>query len=71
MLHLTRRSGESVDLTDNRTGERVGTITLLGIADNGQARIGFDCPAHIRITRDNMKRRDGNGDSASEDEVDG
>lgn len=55
MLILTRRTSESVDLTDKRTNERLATVTILGKADNSTVRIGFDCPAHIKIERDDIK----------------
>jgi carbon storage regulator CsrA len=66
MLILTRRINESVDLIDKRSGERVGTVTILGSAQNGVFRVGFDCPAHVKIERDNIKRREGDGTSKDE-----
>jgi carbon storage regulator CsrA len=49
-LALGRRIGESIDLTDSRTGEWIATITVTKIA-GGQCRLAFDCPDHVRILR--------------------
>lgn len=65
MLILTRKVSESVDLIDKRSNERLGTIRILGQAANGDVRIGFDCPSHVMIERDDMKRRN-NGDEKSD-----
>lgn len=70
MLVLTRKINESVDLIDNRTGQRIGTVIILGMASNDTVRVGFDCPSHVRIERDNIKRRRSDGDGSKE-EIDG
>jgi sRNA-binding carbon storage regulator CsrA len=56
-LILTRKLGGAVDFTDTRTGELLGTIRILGIAKNGEVRMGFDCPDYICIERDDIKQR--------------
>ncbi len=63
MLLLTRRQGESVFLTDKRTNEVIGEVKIMS-ANPGAVRIGFACPSHIAITRDDMKsvkKEDSNG----------
>lgn len=56
MLVLTRKINEAVELTDSRTGESLGTVTLMGIA-GGVARLGFDFPRHVQILRDDVPDR--------------
>jgi sRNA-binding carbon storage regulator CsrA len=53
MLVLTRRAGESVFMTDTRTGEHLGEVKFIAYSSNGTLRIGFECPKHIAIVRDN------------------
>jgi carbon storage regulator CsrA len=56
MLLLIRRPGESVFLHDKRTKELVGEVKIIA-ANSGQVRIGFECPPHISIERDDIKNR--------------
>ena len=53
MLVLTRRPGESAFLTDTRTGEDLGEIKFISLTPHDTLRIGFECPLHISIVRDN------------------
>jgi carbon storage regulator CsrA len=57
MLMLTRRAGESIDLTDTVTGKVVATVTVLAFLPGGLVRLGFVAPATISILRDNAKER--------------
>lgn len=56
MLVLTRKPGESVFLTDTRTGEPLGEVKFIAYSSNGQLRIGFECPKYIAIIRDNANQ---------------
>jgi sRNA-binding carbon storage regulator CsrA len=64
MLLLTRRSGESVFLTDTRTGEKIGEVKIIGVNQGhmGMVRIGFECPDYIEIVRDDAKPLKENAD---------
>lgn len=66
MLILTRRKGEAVDLIDRRSEEVIATVTLLELLPNGNVRLGFDAPEHVRIIRDNAVRRHDDGDEEGE-----
>lgn len=57
MLMLTRKAGESVDLTDAVTGRKVATVQVLAFLPNDVVRLGFVAPPTITIMRDNAKRR--------------
>jgi carbon storage regulator CsrA len=57
MLVLTRRAGESVFLTDSNTGQSLGEIKILNVTPGHGVRIGFDCPAHISIVRDDVNEQ--------------
>ncbi len=56
MLILTRQVGEAVVLTDTTTGEVLGEVKLLGLTPT-EARIGFNCPRHIEVLRDDVRSK--------------
>jgi carbon storage regulator CsrA len=53
MLVIGRRVDESVTIT-TEAGTRI-TIMVCS-ADMGQCRLGIDCPKHLPISRDNMRK---------------
>jgi carbon storage regulator CsrA len=57
MLQLTRRVNEAVELRDTRTGEIIGTVIILGFT-RAAVRVGFECPKHIAVVRDNAINRE-------------
>ncbi len=54
MLLLTRRINESVYLLDSNTQEVLAEVKIIAI-NGGLVRIGFECPTHVAIRRDNIK----------------
>ena len=65
MLMLTRRINESVTLTDERTGETIGEVKLMGILSRNQVRLGFDIAPHVHVLRDNAVKKTRSQDAAS------
>ncbi|QDV49596.1 carbon storage regulator [Gimesia fumaroli] len=53
MLVLTRRTNESVTITDRETGKQL-TLKMLE-CKNGRSRIGFDGPRDFQISRDQVE----------------
>lgn len=56
MLVMKRRRRERLFMTDGRTGETLGTMTLLDI-EGGSVRIGFDLPPHVDVVREEAKNQ--------------
>jgi carbon storage regulator CsrA len=52
MLVVTVKRGESVILTDEKTGER--TVVMLCSADRDKAKIGIEAPDHVEILRESL-----------------
>lgn len=50
MLILTRRIGESLMIGDEVT------VTVLGVKGR-QVRLGIDAPKHVRVDREEIRRR--------------
>lgn len=57
MLVLTVKDETNVILS-NASGDRIGEIKV-SVRRDGRARIGFDLPKDIIITRDNAQPRNG------------
>lgn len=54
MLVLDRRPDESLILTDERTGESLGKITVLREASTGRTKLGITAPPHVRVERNEI-----------------
>lgn len=57
MLILERKQGESVDLTDRRTGKVLATVKIMETLPDGSIRLGFNAGRDVIIMRDNAKQR--------------
>jgi len=55
MLVLARKTNQSVDLFDERTGQHLARITVLD-KDDGHMRIGVDAVSNIKILRTELLR---------------
>lgn len=65
MLMLTRKRGESIDLSVG--GQVICVVKVMEFLPGGVVRLGFDADRQLTISRDNIKeRKDGN----SNDQVD-
>ena len=53
MLVLARKTNQSVDLFDERTGQHLARITVLD-KDDGHMRIGVDAVSNIKILRSEL-----------------
>ena len=62
MLILTRKKGEAVDLSVRATGAPICTVEVLGMLADGSVRLGFRAGDDVTILRDNVKRRNDDGE---------
>jgi len=71
MLILTRRVGQGIDLKDRRQEDAdLCTVYVLDVT-NGVVRLGFNAPEHVRIVRDDARRRDDGNEEIERGEISG
>lgn len=61
MLILTRKRGESVDLSMG--GRVIAVVKVMELLPGGVVRLGFDAETNVTISRDNIKERKDGFDS--------
>lgn len=67
MLMLTRKRGESIDLSVG--GQVICVVKVLEFLPGGVVRLGFDADRQLSISRDNIKERKDGHSTSTIDEV--